>query len=472
MEFIASLEKQISSQRSDLAMAGADMHAASAYRASLERRIEDLTRRADGPEATRTVTVPSSSSLQARCDEMEGIALELTHRAESAENSLKMLMGAEPVNVGAPSSGAPVADSAGHHWMNNPHDLSGMPSVQAVDVNCRRTSIDSLTDTSQHSLGDTSKRQSIPTEINDLNSRRSSMHSQSDSTHSNDVARNQTISVVFNDSNSRRCSIQSEADEALYNPTRSEVFAVDRDDESEHLVAQPYLLTTNKKRIVKKLKSKSAGSTPRTSIASAGSLMSTRTKKFELPVCALEGPDSKIAPKRAAHLQNLSLGSDHGYIIPSSHIIGTKVIAQKDTVRRATNGANGSSAKNAVKAPRSTSRSTSAPMSVSRQNVEYLRMSDSVLSASSSRRPKATPAKTPIRSKKTETPSNVRDRTDASNGNAKFAHTGSRTGVTPRSALALAAKMPITLSSLSQQGPRHPRGTVLQDKKGGKKLQL
>ena len=115
MEFMVSFEKQVSSQRDELAKATIDLQAASTHRVSLEQQIQHLINASANHESLvlSNAAIASPSSLQTRFDEMEGIAVELSHRAESAENSLKVLMGVETSISDVPPSGEYVEEREG-----------------------------------------------------------------------------------------------------------------------------------------------------------------------------------------------------------------------------------------------------------------------------------------------------------------------------------------------------------------------
>ena len=115
MEFMVSFEKQVSSQRDELAKATIDLQAASTHRVSLEQQIQHLINASAHHESLvlSNAAIASPSSLQTRFDEMEGIAVELSHRAESAENSLKVLMGVETSISDVPPSGEYVLEREG-----------------------------------------------------------------------------------------------------------------------------------------------------------------------------------------------------------------------------------------------------------------------------------------------------------------------------------------------------------------------
>ena len=87
LELVASLEKQIATQRSDLINAASNLESAAVYRTSLEDKIEILNQTVT--DQTDQARIPS---LQERFEEMEMIVVELARRAESAETSLSLLI--------------------------------------------------------------------------------------------------------------------------------------------------------------------------------------------------------------------------------------------------------------------------------------------------------------------------------------------------------------------------------------------
>lgn len=92
---VAVLERQLSCQKADMFKLTIELQSAKTNVTLLQQVIDDMSSRCVDNAHFGGVAL-SSESIHNRFQEMEDIAIELTHRAESAEKSLHMLIAAEP----------------------------------------------------------------------------------------------------------------------------------------------------------------------------------------------------------------------------------------------------------------------------------------------------------------------------------------------------------------------------------------
>ena len=445
MDFIDALEKQISSQRSDLAVAGTDLQAAAVHRTSLERRIEDLTRRASAPDSAALAHAASSSSLQARFDEMESIAVELTHRAESAESTLKMLMAAGGTTDAIINPRTSIVEST----LINRNSFDGSVKVIAEPI------------------------------IHSDNGRISTQNSVEIMQPNYEMGRF-TVSEQGNDHNSRRNSILSQGDDSIYNRMRNQTqqqfqsvtdytipSAIPPEEDMQIRMPRPFLPTATPKKTSRKTKSKSGLDTSRSSIPGQGeSLMSSRKKNSKLAE-SMESGDSRISAdaRKAYLLQNLSLGSDHGLVLVSRK--DAKVATHRKIVpgKRVSTSATPTGSKGIL-------RTSSVPAEISRQNAQYLRLSESVITATP-RSVQSKSEKKPSRTKYVMSEKSVGERYDLKGrngvGNVKFASSGPvRYVANTRSPAVSATKRPSSAVPVSKSTPSRGPTVIISDRDAGR----
>lgn len=426
MEFVASLEKQISSQRSDLSSALADLQAASAQRVSLEQQVQFLVKAAAQKQSAILVNTAatSASALQARFNEMEGIAVELSHRAESAENSLKILMDAGSVRLESTDQIRSLLPGDSIAAIKRDRDSDGLINLQRNKVDH-----DFVYKTSQQSQQNSTEKQnsSVLSETCDA------------AYYQNIAARSPCQQFLGSKGRRNPDEVQHQEDPTKYDLMKSQVLeefytaaGINQDKKSE----ASYMPTSISKNGMKKTRVKS---TSRSAVEN--SLMRGRRKRSD----SMESDNSRITAilKTAYHLQNLSLGSDHGHT--SSNRIEN--VPKKGTAKRKGGSSIGS---------HSVTKSTSIPLNARHQNALYLRMMETLTAESSKSTRGSCAVKTSCQSRKILSQKTSDRRHDSVHRNVKHTPIGTTASVTPsyRSATGGGSRTPsATTSSLLKSVP-------------------
>ena len=347
MEFVVSFEKQVSNQRDDLAKATVDLQAASVHRVSLEQQIQQLTNTFADHKSMVLLNsaTASSSSLQTRFDEMEGIAVELSHRAESAENSLKMLMSIKTTISDAPPSEEHKVEREGDQSDQDSNCLNDQ-LLEKIDSDFDKISSEHLQHTRKIQQEDCAAHQTchgtqfsgpkIPWDSGKVEDHEDFVQY--------DIIRNQVLEEFY------------DAAAGIHPFT-----TIDGGKNPKFLCSS----SSTPKSIIKKSKVKSVPSK-----ALGNPMTKARRKHSE----SSESDNSRVSAilKTADFLQNLSLGSDNGH---------TSLKRMKDVHRKCVTKRNQSSCSGSD----GIISSRSIPLDNCRQNGSHSRMKECIMKGSSSR---------------------------------------------------------------------------------------